>query len=173
MTDKNKDELRFDFGFGNVFRGIGNFLDLLSLMAEEGKEEITQTKEFHGKGELKDLKGVYGFSVRLGLGGTPSVETFGNIRQTEAGPKVEEIREPLVDIFDEGDIVLVLGELPGVEESDVHLELKDDILTISAEGKDRKYSKEVMLPSTVKADTMSRSFKNGILEVKFAKEEAD
>lgn len=174
MSNKKRDQdSHVDFGFGNVFKGIGSFLDLLSNMVEEGKEEITQTKEFRGKGELKDIKGVYGFSVKFGLGGTPAVETFGNIRETEAGPKVEEIREPLADVFDEGDVILVIGELPGVEEDDIHLELKDDILSISAEGEDRQYSKEVMLPSPVKADSMSKSYKNGILEVKFLKEGAD
>jgi len=82
---------------------------------------------------------------------------------------VAEVREPIVDIFDEEDLVLVLAELPGVEEGDIHLEVKDDILNLTAEGKDRKYSKEVLLPSVVDADTMESTYKNGVLEIKLIK----
>ncbi len=47
----------------------------------------------------------------------------------------------------------------------IKLDLEGDILNISAKGRERKYHKEILLPGEVKADTLSSSYKNGILEV--------
>lgn len=172
--EKEEKEVEVDFGvgkmsFGGLFKGIGNIIDLVSEMTEEGKEEVSRTGEFKVKGMPDKAKGVYGFTVKMGLGGTPTVEQFGNIRETEKGPVVEEVREPIVDIIEEENQISVIAELPGVEESDIHLELKEDILNISAENKDREYSKEILLPSPVDAKAMKSSYKNGILEITLPK----
>jgi len=168
MTEgKRKAGGEFEFGFGSLFKGIGNLFDLVSRMTEEGEEEYTRTGEIRGLGDK--AKGVYGFSVKMGLGGKPVIEQFGNIKATEKGAVVAEVREPIVDVFDEGDKLVVIAELPGVEESDIHLEAKDDILDLSAEAEGRKYSKEVLLPSPVDADSMESSYKSGILEIKLRK----
>jgi len=157
----------FEFGFGSLFKGISSLFDLVSKMTEEGEEEYTQTGEIKGLGDK--AKGVYGLSVKMGLGGKPVIEQFGNIKSTERGAVVAEVREPIVDIFDEGEKLVVIAELPGVGEKDIHLEVKDDILDLSAEAKDRKYSKEVLLPSPIDADSMESSYKNGVLEIKLRK----
>jgi len=165
--EKRKAGGEFEFGFGSLFKGIGNLFALVSRMTEEGEEEYTRSGEIRGLGDK--AKGVYGFSVKMGLGGKPVIEQFGNIKATERGAVVDEVREPIVDVFDEGEKLVVIAELPGVEEKDIHLEVKDDILALSAEAKDRKYSKEVLLPSPVDADSMESSYKNGILEIKLRK----
>ena len=167
MAEKGKGEGEFEFGFGSVFKGIGNLFDLVSKMAEEGKEEYTQTGEIVGLGDK--AKGVYGFSVKMGLGGKPVIEQFGNIKATEKGAVVTEVREPIVDVFDEEEKLVVIAELPGVEERDIHLEVMGDILNLSAEAKDRKYSKEVLLPSPVDAGSIESSYKNGVLEIRLRK----
>lgn len=157
----------FEFGFGSLFKGIGNLFDLVSKMAEEGQKECTRTGEISGLGDK--VKGVYGFSVKMGLGGKPVIEQFGNIKATEKGAVVAEVREPIVDVFDEGGSLVVIAELPGVDDNDIHLEVKDDILDLSAEAEDRKYSREVLLPAPVDAESMETSYKNGILEIKLRK----
>jgi HSP20 family protein len=157
------------FGLGDLFRGFGDLIELLKEMETEGKTEVTRTGELTGRGRLKDLRGVYGFSVKVGLGGEPTVETFGNIKKGEEGPMVEEVMEPLVDVVDEKGAIRVIAEVPGVEAGDVRVELKDDILTISAEGKDRKYNKEILLPAKGRPDSLKTSYRNGILEVTVAK----
>jgi len=105
----------------------------------------------------------------MGLGGKPVIEQFGNIKATERGAVVAEVREPIVDVFDEGEKLIVLTELPGVEENDVHFEVKDDIVSLFAEAKDRRYSKEILLPSPVDADSVESCYRNGILEIKLRK----
>ena len=156
-------------GLGDLFHGVADLIDLLKEMEAEGKTETTRSGEVRGSGQLKDLKGVYGFSVKVGLGGTPTVETFGNIRKGEAGPVVEEVREPLVDLFDEGDVMRVIAELPGVEATDITTELAGDILTITCRGKARQYQKEVLLPAKGQPDSLKTSYRNGILEITLRK----
>lgn len=156
-----------ELSFGGLLGGIGGIFDLVSKMAQEGKEEYTGSGQVEGLGGK--VKGVYGLSISMGLGGKPIIEQFGNIKATEEGTVVAEIREPLVDVLDEGDRLVVLAELPGVEEKDIHVEVKEDILELTAEARDRKYSKEVLLPSIVEADTVKSSFRNGILEVRLTK----
>ena len=102
-------------------------------------------------GPDKELKGIYGFTVKVGLGDDrPVVEPFGNIRQDrESGHTVvQEVREPVVDVFEEDDHVLVVAEMPGIGKEDVHIAVEDDLLTFSAERGDKKYRKEVLLPAS-------------------------
>ena len=135
-------------------------------MAEQGQEEVKREGEVKGPG---GIRGVYGFSVKVGAGGTPTVERFGNVHGTEAGPTVSEEREPLVDVFDEGGYVLVVVELPGVAEAEIRLEAQDDILTLRAQGRERKYFKEVLLPALVDPGSLKQSLQNGVLEVRLDK----
>lgn len=157
-----------ELGLGGLLKGVGSLLDLVSKMAEEGKEETTRTGEIEALGGK--LKGVYGFSIRTGLGGKPIIEQFGNIRDTEVGAVVTETREPLVDLMDEGDRLSVIAELPGVDQPDIHIDVKGDILEITAEARDRKYRKEVLLPSSVDPGSLESSYRNGVLEIRLVKQ---
>jgi HSP20 family protein len=170
MSKKEKnDKVEIDFGtgrvsFGGLFKGLGSLIDLASRLSEEGVEK---------RGEIRGLprgaKGVYGFSIRT-MAGKPVIESFGNIRETTRGPVVEEVREPIVDIFDEKDHILVIVELPGVSENEIKIEVAGDILNLTAADKDRKYAKEILLPSKVKPELIKTSYNNGILEITLEKE---
>ncbi len=80
-----------------------------------------------------------------------------------------EIREPLTDLFEEDNTIRIFAELPGEEKGDIKLDLKDDILEITAHTGDRKYCKEVLLPIKAKPENMTFAYRNGILEVKIRK----
>ncbi len=165
---ESKAEINIDLGFGGLFKGLGDFLDLLSEMVETGEEEVTRSGEFKVKGLGEKARGVYGFTIRTATGGMPRVEHFGNIRSTEEGPIVAEVREPLVDVFDEEQEIVVVVELPGVSEDEIRIEVADDILSLETTG-ERKYAKEVLLPSAVAAETLHQTYKNGILELRLKK----
>lgn len=164
--EKEAPQVKIDLGLGGIFKGLGSLIELAGQMAEEGKSEVTRTGELKTPGRTRAM---YGFTVKLGTGGVPQVERFGNVRETETGAEVEEVREPMVDVFDEGNEVVVITEIPGVEEKAIQLEVKEDILILSASDGDRKYSKEVLLPYAVVAETMKSSYHNGILEVRLTK----
>ncbi|MBI5788633.1 MAG: Hsp20/alpha crystallin family protein [Candidatus Schekmanbacteria bacterium] len=159
-------------GLEGILKGLTGLTEALGDLAEKGGK-LSQTKEFQVKGKNNEpLKGVYGFSVKMGLGNEEiKVEPFGNIRKTKSGGKsiVHEIREPMVDVLEEEDGVLVVAEMPGVEAGDIKVDLKDDILSIHGERGDKKYSKELLLPGSFKKSQMTVSAKNGIVEIKCRK----
>jgi HSP20 family protein len=153
---------------GGWMGGLGNLLEKLGDLAERG-EELHRLQELHGK----PVRGVVGFSIKTALGDRNriKVEPFGNVSKDKRTGRVavQEVNEPMVDIFDEAHKVLVVAEMPGVAEADVELQLQDDILTISAEKGRKKYRKEVLLPSAFSSGQMSHSCRNGVLEVELTK----
>lgn len=174
-NDEENEELNIDLGvgklslsLGGLLDGIGNLVDLAAKLKEAGGE-INKEGEFDLSHLKKGMKGVFGVSVRTAVGGRPVVESFGNVKKTPKGPTVEEEREPIIDVFDEDEEIRIYAEMPGVNQEDIQLDLKEDILDISAQTGDRKYYKEVLLPAKVRVDTMASSYNNGILEIKVKK----
>ena len=173
-TDRAREELKGleDLPLvGGLFKGLEKFIDLAEKVEEAGGE-IKRKGEI--KGDDGKIKGIYGFSIKSGIGNIPKVQTFGNIRPVEkkAGKreiKITETREPIVDVFDEKDHVLIVAELPGVLEESIKLNLKGDILILEAGDEKRKYSKEILLPAKVDFEQRETNFKNGILEIKLKK----
>ena len=168
MSKKNDRESGGKGGFGGIFGGLADLVGKLGELAEKG-EQLSKTGDIQWKGSEKGLKGVYGFSVKVGMGDKGvKVEPFGNIRKDEESGEtvVHEVREPVVDVFEEEDHTLVVAEMPGISANDVKLDVKDDLLTIYAEKGDKKYRKEVLLPESFPREKMSVSCNNGILEIK-------
>jgi HSP20 family protein len=79
---------------------------------------------------------------------------------------VQEVREPVVDLFEEEDHVLVLAEMPGISVGDLKITVEDDLLTISAARGDKKYRKEVLLPASFTREKTHVTCNNGVVEIK-------
>ncbi len=157
-----------DFGASGIgiLKGIGDVLEKLNQLAETG-QELSRSGEIR---EGERVKGIYGFTVRTGLGGErgPRIEPFGNIRQDARTGRaiVQEVREPVVDIFEEEDSVLIVAEMPGVTLEDVKLAISDKVLILSAEHEGKKYRKEIELPRSFSRNKMQVSCNNGVVEIK-------
>lgn len=176
---KKKDEEPFelDFGVGKInlgglLKGFGKLVDFADELEKAGGE-MKKEGEFKVKG-MKDLKGVYGFSIRTGIGkdGTerPIVEPFGNIKKTPKGAVVEDTREPIVDVFDENGKLQVVAEMPGVREEEIEYTINGDVLVLNSTG-EKKYNKEILLPYPVSENGIEKNYKNGIFEIKLMKKE--
>jgi HSP20 family protein len=165
---KRQPQINVDLGLGGLFKGLGDLLDMVSELSDNEKIEINQTGEFKVKGLGEQGRGVYGVSIRTASDGTPRVERFGNIRKTDTGPEVADVREPLVDVFDEAQEMVIVAELPGVVEAQIQVDLKDDILSIETSG-DRHYAKEILLDASVDPASLQQSYTNGILELRLTK----
>jgi HSP20 family protein len=160
--------------FSGFLGGLGTILDKLGELAEKGKE-LHELKEFGGEGNSP--KAVYGFTIRSNIAdrghreGGVKVEPFGNLRRdTQTGrATVHEVTEPPVDVFEEEGHILIVAEMPGIGEGDLTLELRDDILAISAERGSKKYRKEVLLPGSFDPASMTRTCRNGVLEIKLGR----
>jgi HSP20 family protein len=158
-----------DLGLGGILKGLGNLVEKLGELSEAG-EQISKTGEIRGSGQ--EVKGIYGFTVKVGLGDDkPRVEPFGNIRRDAKSGQtvVHEVREPVVDVLEEEDHVSVFAEMPGISAETVHIEIHDDVLTITAEQSGKKYRKEVLLPGRYDREKMQVTCNNGILEIKCKK----
>jgi HSP20 family protein len=163
-----KDETSFDlFGLGGLFKGIEKLVDLAGKLEENGA--IKKEGEINFDHIKKGMKGVYGFTINTAGGGSPRVQTFGNIKKTPEGPKVDEEREPITDVFDEKNEIVIIAEMPGIEENEIKIELKEDMLEISAVSKNRTYRKELLLPSKAEKSNLRHKFTNGILEIRIKK----
>ena len=161
--------VKSSFSMGGLLGGLGGLIEKLGELAEAG-EELSRS------GELKDssggIRGVYGINIKTGLGDQGQtelkVEPFGNVRRDPADrPEGKDIREPLVDIHEEDDCVLVLVELPGVAKENVKLDVADSRLSLHAERGKTTYRKEVELPQGCSAESMSWECSNGILQARF------
>ena len=158
----------FSWKLDGILGGLGGLVDKLAELAEAGEKLSSKSGEFQDASGK--LRGVYGINVKtaLGDGGQQEIkiEPFGNVRrQTAQEPSGEDIREPLVDIHEEEDHLLVLVELPGVDKEDVTLTLDGDRLTLAAKRGKVNYSKEVQLPRKFSDEQMHWECKNGILQV--------
>ena len=157
------------FGLGGFLGKLGGMIEKLVDLAETG-QNLSKTGELKGLDPQGKLRGVYGFSVKTGIGNQGErevkIEPFGNIHRESSGDAVvEDVREPLVDVHEEDDHVLVLAEIPGVSKKDVKLELAADRLTISAQRGEKRYRKEVVLPERFPEEQMHWDCANGILRI--------
>lgn len=98
-----------------------------------------------------------------------------------------EVATPNVDVYEEGDKLVVKAEVPGIAKEDLEVTFKDNILTISGEKKKEEkiekknyfqmertygsFSRSVYLPTEVKSEEASATFKDGILEIVIPKTE--
>jgi len=170
QSDDAKERLGVELG--GFFGTLGNAVDLLGKLAEAGARHAQHHDELTLKGLGDEARAVYGFSVRTGLGGAGArrVEPFGNIHATEEGLVVDEVREPLVDVFDEGGEIVVTAELPGAREDEITIEQRDAVLAVESHG-ERRYAKEILLPSAIDGASLQKKYNNGVLEIRACKAE--
>lgn len=170
---------------GGVLRGLGGLMPGLGAILE-GLEESDAFQERLGvinervdaelrEAPLKEVErgGGAGLQRRSSL----SVRTLAPGRRPSSIPpgvreSAEKLpqREPLVDVFDEGDHLLIIAELPGVEEKDIEIGVEGDELTLSAKAPGGEYFKEVALPCPVEGEAKT-SYRNGVLQIELTKGE--
>jgi HSP20 family protein len=78
-------------------------------------------------------------------------------------------KDMITDMFDEGDNLVIIVELPGVNEKDIEIEVKGDRLVLFARSQGRQYHKDIELPCMIR-DKPSSTYKNGILKISLEKE---
>ena len=93
------------------------------------------------------------------------------------------------DVIEDGDHYLLQAELPGFQKEDITIDLKNDLLTISAAHKEEKkeedqnkyirkeryyssYSRSFRV-NEMGADEIDASYNNGILEIRLPKKEPE
>lgn len=159
--------------FGRILSGLTDIAEKLNEISEKG-ETVTKKGEFTFPSKEGGVKGVYGFSLKTGLGGKDDaikVEPFGNIRKDKKTGEavVQEIHEPLIDVFEDRDATTLIAEMPGVGRDDIKIDVRDDVLTISAKKGAKKYRKEVLLSHSPAKDRIKVTCNNGIVTIRCEK----
>lgn len=92
---------------------------------------------------------------------------------------------PSMDVFEEGDDLVVKAELPGIKKEDIDIRLTDGLIIISGEKKkedevkrkdyykwERSYGsfcRSFDLPAEIQRDKVKSTFKDGVLEIRMPK----
>ncbi|MDR7665587.1 Hsp20/alpha crystallin family protein [Methanosarcina sp. Z-7115] len=143
----------------DFFEDFGSELfDNLEEMIEALLEEMGESVPF-----------VYGFSIIRRPGEDPELREFGNVSedsQDEDNLFSSEIQDPLIDIFENEELVHVLAEFPEIGTENLLLHATAQNLEIRILGSS-EYSEDVELPVRVDPKSAKATYKNGVLEVTF------
>ncbi|HEX9443103.1 MAG TPA: Hsp20/alpha crystallin family protein [Candidatus Binatia bacterium] len=98
------------------------------------------------------------------------------------------VREPAVDIYEDGDDLVVKAEMPGLDADDIDVTLTDHLLILRGEKQkeeevnendyyrsERVYGafvRSIPLPAETDTENVRANFKNGVLEIRLPKSEA-
>ncbi|PYS96798.1 MAG: molecular chaperone [Acidobacteria bacterium] len=127
---------------------------------------------------IRDLLALEGQMARLfgdGFNRLPAGENFG-------------AWAPLVDIYEEGDKIVLRAEIPGASKDDIDVKVENGTLTIRGEKKQEKqvdsetahrierfygsFSRSFVLPTSIDAGKITATYKDGVLEVVVPKADA-
>lgn len=161
MIPKRKKDRGWDDDFDDeFFKELEDELENIGRIFEELKDKSVRES-------MREGHYVYGFSMRMGPDGKPSIEEFGNIPSILSGETDEpEDREPLTDVIEREGEVSIIVEIPGVGRDDIDLEIEESSIEIDVDVPKRSYHKMLELPCMVKPETAKASYNNGVLEVR-------
>ena len=71
------------------------------------------------------------------------------------------------------DEVFITLDLPGFDKKNLEVKVKEDSITIKAEQDERKHSSTKKLPCAVDSESAKATYRNGVLDIKVKKAQAD
>ena len=157
--------------------GLSGVLGAIEKLAKLAESLQNAQGELNREGEIdlgKNSKAASHFRVRT-LGDLKRESPKSDFKPFEksASPKKQSADmpqrtclEPETDVFIEGDTVVIYAQLSGVSESDITLDAHADRIEIRAKNASVLYEKIVPLPATVQPESLVKSYKHGILEVR-------
>lgn len=77
----------------------------------------------------------------------------------------EGAREPVTDVYDEGEFVRIVADMPGADPATLQVRGSGNRLAIAASGPARRYERTLLLPAAVRLEQATPTFVNGIMEL--------
>ena len=162
-------------GIGGLFDGVSNLITKFGELAEKGESLRSATHQGESPSGKK-MTTSYGFNVKFGPGNDNdvSIKPIPRPNHTSKTPSaspsaatpVPRVREPHVELFDEGDHLLVIAEMPGVSSEDVNLSFVEKMLHIHGTSKVAEFKKELELPKQYGPEQVSITANNGVIEIR-------
>ncbi|NND86503.1 MAG: Hsp20/alpha crystallin family protein [Nitrosopumilus sp.] len=146
----------FDDQFENTFRRLSNrFFNYGDIFENPLGGQVQTIGPYY-----------YGYEMTVGPDGKPHVKEWGNTKPVSTVGETG-AREPFVDetIDEKGRILKLVTEMPGIEKSDIKVNIDDNVVSISAEHGDRKYSTKIPLKYKVDENSAKAKYTNGVLEL--------
>ena len=129
------------------------------------------------------------YTPRRRLAPWSEFETFSNrisqlLGESWIAPEPSGTWFPAVDVEETSDEVILVAELPGMLEEDVHVEIENNILTVRGEKREERkekcsyhvwersygsFERRLTVPQSVQVDSIQAEFDNGILTVRMPK----
>jgi len=171
--------LSFDDDFKDLFEGFD-----ISRLVKKSQDELERmlarirSGDFKGAWEIRqiDEPEIKGYMIRGQFGTEGPLKPLEPIEPLKPSKRrslpekplglprtaLKEMREPLVDIFEEDNNVKVYAELPGVEKEEIELNFGNGYIDVRA----RNFHKVIDLPHVqTSTDAVSTEYKNGVLQI--------
>ncbi len=154
--------------FNDLFKDLDGFEEIFSEFEHEMNDDlVNMINKIESEDRHRSEAFIYGYSINIDENGKAEINEFGNIKSSSEGEEnleVSESREPLVDIIEGKNAVTVVIELPGVEKSDIKVEIKESIIFVTTINS-KNYYKEIPLTGKIIANSARARYNNGILEI--------
>lgn len=154
--------------FNDLFKDLDGFEEIFNEFEHEMNNDlVNMINRIESEGQHRSESFIYGYSINIDENGKAEINEFGNIKSSPEGEEnleVSESREGLVDIIEGKNAVTVVIELPGVEKSDIKVEIKESIIFVTTINS-KNYYKEIPLTSKIISNSARAKYNNGILEI--------
>ena len=158
------------------------FAEVTTMSGYKGSTEIAKTERPKYLAPFEEMERWFEDVFRTPL----------SLLSRRTGPETSALAEfetlsPSVDIFEEGNEVVLKADMPGIEKKDIDITLSDNMLTISGEKthEDKveegsyvrcerthgSFFRRFELPSDIDAEKIKAHLDNGVLEVRLPKTE--
>jgi HSP20 family protein len=159
--------------FYNQFEAVKQMIEELmerlgSTSSQDLFESDTEDIEELLRG-LQENPMVWGFSVTVAPDGRIRMNPFGNLSTEGSAPSVKSEREPLIEVIEQDDAIIIVAEMPGVEKEDIQVTITETKVIIRVDTPKRKYFKTIALPVPCKRKVLQFTHANGILEIHLPK----
>ena len=154
--------------FNDLFKDLDGFEEIFREFEHEMNDDlVNMINKIESEDRHRSEAFIYGYSINIDENGKAEINEFGNIKSSPEGEEnleVSESREALVDIIEGKNAVTVVIELPGVEKSDIKVEIKESIIFVTMINS-KNYYKEIPLTGKIIANSARARYNNGILEI--------
>jgi HSP20 family protein len=148
--------------FNDIYIELEKFGDLIDDTIQKAFETSSEKAQVH-RSRIKS------FFIRIGPDQKMRIQELNKRKLQPKKTKKLKEPEPLMDLIENDEALVVLAALPGVKGDAFNLRATKNRLTISVDTSNFKYHKELKLPSKVDAKSARASYKNGVLKVKLRK----
>ena len=160
--------------FNDLFRDLDGFDEIFEDFEHEMNTDLAKMiNKIESESLDRSEPFIYGYSINIDENGKAEINEFGNIKaDSDENLEVTESREPLVDLIDGKNSITVVIEIPGVEKSDIKIEIKESKLLVATTNS-KNYYKEIPLESKIISNSARAKYNNGILEIIINKDNND